>query len=48
MPVLAFLAAAGLALLALLFVADSMLEDSRLRSSPVVASVCQSDGIKTR
>ena len=35
MPVLPFLAAAGLALLALLFVADSMLEDS---SSPIVTS----------
>ena len=35
MPVLAFLAAAGLALLALLFVADSMLEDS---SPPIVTS----------
>ncbi|MGB9296061.1 MAG: hypothetical protein WCB52_07675 [Pseudolabrys sp.] len=35
MPVLDFLAAAGLALLALLFVADSMLEDS---SPPIVTS----------
>lgn len=35
MPVLPFLAAAGLALLALLFVAESMLEDS---SSPIVTS----------
>jgi hypothetical protein len=35
MPVLAFLAAVGLALLALLFVADSMLEDS---SAPIVTS----------
>jgi hypothetical protein len=36
MPVLAFLAAAGLALLALLFVADSMLEEDS--SPPIVTS----------